>query len=386
MTRTSTSATSPASVGRPVVARVPALVLALAVTVAAGACGGSTDADGQGAEGAGGGGGTSASSTIGTIAPPGAPPEAAPVLPVTVTDADGDDVTVSDASRIVPVNGDIAEVVFALGLGDAVVGTDVSATYPPEADALPEVGYQRTLLPEPLLSLDPTVVIGNTDAGPPEVLDQVRDTGVPVVILDYPHDLTGPATKIRLVAQALGVPARGEALARQVEDGIQAASDEAERRVEAAGGEPLRAVFLYLRGTAVQQLGGRGSRVDALLEAAGVVDVGVELGVGEFESLTDEALIEAAPDVVVVTTAGLESVGGVDGLVEIPAIAGTPAGRDRRVVALDDQLLLGLGPRTGDALAELVEQLHPSGEPGGAGGSEGNSDRDTDNSDAGDDR
>ena len=303
---------------------------------------------------------TPATTTVATVAPAGAEPEVSPELPVTVTGADGAEVTVTDTSRIIPVNGDIAEVVFALGLGDSVVATDLSATYPPEADALPEVGYQRTLLAEQLLGLDPSVVVANTDAGPPAVLDQLRDAGVPVVVLDYPHDLTGPAAKIRLVAAALGVPARGEALAREVDEVIGAAAAEAARRVEADGGSPPRAVFLYLRGTTVQQVGGRGSGVDALLAAGGAVDIGVELGIDDFEPLTDEALVEAAPEVLVVTTTGLESVGGVDGLVDLPAIRGTPAGRDRRVIALDDQLLLGLGPRAGDALAQLVDQLHPT--------------------------
>lgn len=324
---------------------------ALLLVVVAMGCGGGDDAPADSA---------APTTTVVTVAPPGAEPEAAPELPVTVTGADGAEVTVTDTSRIIPVNGDIAEVVFALGLGDSVVATDLSATYPPEADALPEVGYQRTLLAEQLLGLDPSVVVANNDAGPPAVLDQLRDAGVPVVVLDYPHDLTGPAAKIRLVAAALGVPARGEALAREVDEAIGAAADEAARRVEADGGPPPRAVFLYLRGTTVQQVGGRGSGVDALLEAAGAVDVGVELGVDDFEPLTDEALVEAAPDVLVVTTTGLESVGGVDGLVDLPAIKGTPAGRDRHVVALDDQLLLGLGPRAGDALGQLVDQLHPT--------------------------
>ena len=319
-------------------------------------CGGSS-----GDDSAAGDPGDAPATTVGTVAPPGAPPEAAPELPVTVSGADGEEVTVDDASRIVPANGDIAEVVFALGLGDSVVATDVSATYPPEADALPEIGYQRTLLAEQVLGLDPSVVVANPDAGPPEVLDQLRTAGVPVVVLDYPHDLDGPAAKIRLVAAALGVPARGEELARSVTAAIDAASASAESLVSAAGDRP-RAVFLYLRGSNVQQVGGRGSGVDALLAAAGAVDVGVELGVDEFQPLTDEALIEAAPEVLVVTTSGLESVGGVDGLVELPAVAGTPAGRDRRVVAVDDQLLLGLGPRTGEALEQLVAELHPGGE------------------------
>jgi heme transport system substrate-binding protein len=331
--------------------RSRSFVLALTVALVAG-CGADSDSASPGEPRGG-------MTTVETVAPPGASPEAAPELPVTVTGADGDEVTVTDASRIIPANGDIAEVVFALGLGDSVVATDVSATYPPEADALPEVGYQRTLLAEPMLGLDPSVIVANPNAGPPEVLDQMRDAGVPVVVVDYPHDLAGPAAKIRLVSAALGVPARGEALARRVTAAIDAARDEATRRVEAAGGDRLRAAFLYLRGQNVQQMGGRGSGADALIEAAGAADVGTEMGIDEFGPLTDEALIEAAPDVLVVTTTGLESVGGVDGLVEMPAVAGTPAGRDRRVVAIDDQLLLGLGPRTGDALAQLVDGLHP---------------------------
>ena len=339
----------------------------LVVLVAAACGGGGDDSASSARDGEGAAEAEASATTVGTVAPAGAELEAAPVLPVTVTGADGDEVTVDDASRIIPVNGDIAEVVFALGLGDQVVATDLSATYPPEADALPEVGYQRTLLAEQILGLEPTVVVANTDAGPPEVLDQLRNAGIAVVVVDYPHDLTGPAAKIRLVAPALGVPARGEALAREVDAAIGTATDQAAERVEAAGGEPLRAAFLYLRGTNVQQVGGRGSGVDALLEAAGVVDVGVDLGVDEFQPLTDEALLEAAPDVLVVTTTGLESVGGVDGLVEIPAVAGTPAGRDRRVIALDDQLLLGLGPRAGDALAQLVDELHPSDDSSRAG-------------------
>jgi iron complex transport system substrate-binding protein len=339
--------------------------LALGGLVAA-ACGGGDD-DGDRSDRGDEDVGDGASTTVATVAPAGAPPEAAPELPVTVTGADGDEVTVRDVSRIIPANGDIAEVVFALGLGADVVATDLSATYPPEADALPEVGYQRSLLVEPMLGHDPTVVVANTDAGPDDSLDQLRDAGVPVVVLDYPHDLTGPAAKIRLVAQALGVPARGEALAREVDAAIAGAVADAEARVEAAGGERPRVAFLYLRGDSVQQLGGRGSRADALIEAAGAVDVGVELGLDDFEPLSEEALVRAAPDVFLVTTTGIESVGGVDAFLELPAIAQTPAGRDRRVVAVDDQLLLGLGPRTGDALAQLVTELHPAshetGEP-----------------------
>jgi iron complex transport system substrate-binding protein len=283
-----------------------------------------------------------------------AEPEAEPVLPVALTDETGESVTVDDVSRIIPVNGDVAEVVFALGLGDRVVATDLSATYPPEADARPEIGYQRALVAETILAHEPTVVIGDSLAGPPGALDEVRAVDVPVVITEYPRDVDGAARKIRAIATALGVPGRGELLARETEAAIASARDEA----DALEGDGPPVAFLYLRGEDVQQIAGAGSGISALITDAGAIDIGTELDVDEFAPLGAEALIEAQPDVIVVTTSGLESVGGIDGLVELPAVAGTPAGRERRILAYEDQLVLGLGPRTGEFLHQLVDDLH----------------------------
>ncbi|MGK2965745.1 MAG: ABC transporter substrate-binding protein, partial [Tepidiformaceae bacterium] len=92
---------------------------------------------------------------------------------------------------------------------------------------------------------------------------------------------------------------------------------------------------------------------------AGGVDAGTEIGLRQaFTPITSEALVEAAPDVILMTTTGLESVGGLDGLVKIPGIAQTPAGQARRVVALEDGLLFSFGPRTPEALRLLVEGLY----------------------------
>jgi iron complex transport system substrate-binding protein len=106
-------------------------------------------------------------------------------------------------------------------------------------------------------------------------------------------------------------------------------------------------------------LGGKDSGADAMIAAAGGIDVGTELGIEGFRQLTSEALVSARPDVILVLTAGLESVGGVEGLLRIPGVAQTPAGRERRIVHYDDLLLLGLGPRTGRALRLLIRGLHP---------------------------
>ena len=256
--------------------------------------------------------------------------------------------------RIVPVDGDLAEVVFALGLGDQVVATDLSATYPPEADALPQIGYQRALTAEPIAAFEPTLVLATDLAGPPETLDQLRALDIPVTVIEREPTLEGPAAKIRAVAEALGVSERGEELVAELEADIDAALAAA-ADVE----ERPRVLVLYVRGEQVQLIFGEGSGFDEVLPAVGAIDVAGELGLGETSELTAEAMVRAAPDVLVVTTSGLESVGGVDGLVSIPGISRTPAGQNRRVLAYEDQFLLGGGPRFGQMLQQLVADLHP---------------------------
>jgi iron complex transport system substrate-binding protein len=256
--------------------------------------------------------------------------------------------------RIIPLDGDVAEIVFALGLGDRVVATDLSATYPPEADALPQIGYQRALNAEPILEFDPTLVIGTDIAGPPEAIEELERVGVPVVIVPTPSDATGPGTKIRAIAAALGVPDAGERLATSVESAIAAATPSDPSNSPAAG---LRVAMLYLRGSSTQLLFGQGTSIDWLIEATGAVNVADEMGIVETADITAEALIAAAPDVLLVTEDGLASVGGLDGLVALPSLAATPAAQHRAVLAYDAQLMLGNGPRTGDFLAQLMLDL-----------------------------
>ncbi len=264
-----------------------------------------------------------------------------------------DGTTASSEVRILPLDGDLAEVVFALGLGDQVVATDISATYPPEADALPEIGYQRSLAAEPIAAFEPTIVLATDIAGPPEVLDELERLGFDVVMIPTESTPEGPGDKIRAVADALGVPERGETLAAEVDSAITAAM----QRAEAAATTP-RVGVLYLRGSNVQLLFGRGTDVDWIIDAVGAVSIADDLGIGETAPINAEALVLAAPDVLIVPERGLESVGGVDGLLELPGVAATPAGEARRVLTYDDQLLLGNGPRTGALLDQLITDLY----------------------------
>lgn len=279
-----------------------------------------------------------------------------PALPATVVDVNGDEITVEDISRIVVLNGDITEVVFALGLGGNVVAVDTSATYPAEeTEALPKIGYQRRLSAEGVLSMSPTLVIGNENAGPPEVLEQIRSTGVPVVILESVSTIDGAARKIRGVAQALGVPDRGEEIATELEAQIEEV-----RTLAAQAEERPTAVYLYMRGVDSLFLIGVNSLSHELFEASGAVSGAALAGVFQpFIPLTAEALAVVNPDCIVVLTAGLASVGGREGLLAIPGVGQTAAAETGCILDFDDQYFGGGGPRMGQVLMDLLRAFHP---------------------------
>ena len=262
--------------------------------------------------------------------------------------------TVPEApQRIIPLDGDLAEVVFALGVGDQVVATDISATYPSEADALPEVGYQRALAAEPIAEFEPTLALATDIAGPPEVFDELERLGIEVVMVPTESSPQGPGDKIRAVAAALDVRDVGDRLAADVDAAIAAA-------IERAAGAPTtpRIGVLYLRGENVQLLFGTGTDAHWIIEAVGGIDIADELGIADTAPINAEALVMAAPDVLIVPERGLESVGGIDGLLALPGVAATPAGEQGRVLVYDDQLLLGNGPRTGELLEQLITDLY----------------------------
>lgn len=334
---------------------ISVLTLALLATGCAG-----NDGGGSGSGGSGGGTANRAGAavTADRVEPPATVPE--PRLPVTVDSADGTKVTVTSADRLVPLTGSLNEIVFTLGLGEHVVARDITATFE-QAERLPVVTRAHDVSAESVLSLRPTLVIAETTTGPAEAVDQIRDAGIPLLVVEPAKSLDDVGKRITTVAHALGVDAAGEELSSRTAERIAAV----QKRIPApADGAKPRVAFLYLRGSAsVYLLGGRDSGASSLLEAAGAVDAGKESGLDkDFTAITSEALAKAAPDAILLMTKGLESVGGPDGLVKIPGVAETPAGLDRRFVSVDDGVLLNYGPRTDQVLASLVEQLYPDGE------------------------
>jgi len=258
----------------------------------------------------------------------------------------------SDSLRIVSLGGSVTEIVFALGAGDAVVGVDASSLYPEAAQDRPDVGYFRRVPAEGVLSLEPTVVLASEATGPPETLDQLRAAGVDVHVIPEESSVDGARAKIRAVADVLDRPDAADRLIQTMEEDLQEA-----RRLRASVDRSPRVLFVYARGAGTMQVAGRGTSAEAMIELAGARNA--VTGFDGFKPMSAESVAAAEPDVLLMLDRGLESIGGVDGLLKQPGIALTPAGENRRIVAMDDLLMLSFGPRLGEAVRTLTRKLHP---------------------------
>jgi iron complex transport system substrate-binding protein len=285
-----------------------------------------------------------------------------PALPATVTDAQGTTVTVTDTSRILALDvyGTLSRTVFELGLGDSVVGRDLSTQFAEAADLPLVTRSGHDLSAESILELDPTVILTDTSLGPWDVVLQMRDAGIPVVVTDSHRGLDNLASLTHQVADALGVGEAGELLATRIETQVADTTAAIAEVAPADDSARLRTVFLYVRGqSGVYYMFGGDSGADELIDGVGLYDVAEEIGWDGMRPVTDEGIVAAAPELVVLMTKGLESAGGVDGLLErLPALATTPAGQNRRFVDMDDSQVLGFGPLTAAVLEALAVAVY----------------------------
>lgn len=250
----------------------------------------------------------------------------------------------SAGPRIVAIGGAVTETLFALGLGAQVVAVDTSSSFPEAVHALPRVGYQRTLAAETVLAFRPTLVLASHEAGPPAALAQLRSAGVRVEVLPEVGDARSAAERVRQLGELVGKRAAAAALARPLDE-----------LVPRRGATAPRVLFLFARGAGVAMVAGDRSPAATMIELAGGVNA--VRGFSGYKPLSGEAVLAAAPEVVLVPTRSLTALGGSEALWRLPGLAQTPAGRAARLVQLDDLLLIGFGPRLADAVEQLGRAL-----------------------------
>ena len=257
----------------------------------------------------------------------------------------------SAGERIVAAGAAVTEILWDLGAQAQVVGVDTTSRRPAEALATrPDIGYYRRLAPEGLLSLGPTLVIAVDGAGPRETLEAVRSAGVEVVRVPEAWSAAGVRSKIETIGRRVG----REAEAKRLAD----ASDAAFARLaaeRAKRSERPRVLFLMSLAGDRSLAAGRGTPADALIDLVGAVNVAG--GFDGYKQMTDEALVEAAPDVVAMMDVGAGPP-SPDKVFAVPALAGSPAARTRRLIGVDGVTHLGFGPHFAEEALDLMRRIH----------------------------
>jgi iron complex transport system substrate-binding protein len=256
------------------------------------------------------------------------------------------------ASRVVVLANGVAEIMQSLNAQSIIVGRDISSTEKSLAD-VPIVSSGHQVLPEKVIALKPDLVLIDASTGPRSAIETIKSAGISVIETPESWSLKELPMKVRAVGRAIGAQDQAEQLIQELNKSLEISSLKSSPRV----------AFLYLRGTSsIYLIGGQGSGADSLLQAIGAIDVGAQSLDRPFNTLTAESLAALNPDVILVMTKGLESVGGVQGLLKLPGVAQTNAGNNSAVIDVDDSLLLSFGPRTPslvEALAIALSKVAP---------------------------
>lgn len=260
--------------------------------------------------------------------------------------------TLPDTSRLVAIGGSLTEIIYALGEEERLIARDSTAVYPPEALELPDVGYMRAISPEGVLSIDPSAILMLEGSGPPEAIDVLQKASIPMAVVPETFDAEGILTKIETVGHAIGVEDKADQLAEETRADLAAAQaltgDVEERR---------RVLFVLSNQGGRLLASGTGTAADGAINMAGAINVMSDYA--GYKQVTDEAVIEARPDVVLVMARGSGDHSAADDeLLAHPAIAATPAGSNGAIIRMDGAYLLGFGPRTAAAIRDLASELY----------------------------
>lgn len=252
------------------------------------------------------------------------------------------------AQRIVSAGGSITEIIYALGQEHRLVARDSTSNHPPKVSELPNVGYVRRLSAEGLLSVNPDLILAEEGAGPPETLEVLAETQIPLITVPMGHDRAAVLTKIEVVGDALDVPKEGAALAARVGGAI----DEATNHLDLAD---KRVLFVLTMQGGQVLAAGQDTAAQGIIEMAGARNA--VQGFDGYKPLGDEAIITSAPDIILMMEGGRSVSDTDEEVLSHPAIAATPAGQNQALIRMDGMLLLGFSVRTGEAVTELAAEL-----------------------------
>ncbi|QBJ08115.1 hemin ABC transporter substrate-binding protein [Rahnella aquatilis] len=246
------------------------------------------------------------------------------------------------AEKLVSIGGDVTEIVYALGAGNEMVARDSTSLRPQAVLALPDVGYMRQLNTEGILSMHPSLVLSSELAEPSLVLKQLEQNGVKVVRVPGTPSADIVPDKIEVIAAALNRQAEGEKLIATYRSQISAIQHDA---------LPVKMLFVMSHGGMSSMAAGQNTAADAMITSVGAKNA--MQGFSRYRPLSQEGVIAGAPDILLLTADGVKTLGGMDQVWKLPGVAMTPAGKNKRVLVIDDMSLLGFGLQTPAVMAQL---------------------------------
>lgn len=256
------------------------------------------------------------------------------------------------AKRIVALGGTVTEILYALGAGDRIVARDSTSSYPADALSKPDVGYMRALSSEGILSQKPDLILSEDGAGPADVIGILKASEVPMVTIDTPPEGRAIAPKIEAVGSAVGLEDKAKELAAQVDADLAVLAKD----VASVGDKKKRVLFVLSTAGGRIMAAGKDTEAAAIIEMAGGINAAQDIT--GYKPLTDEAVIAAAPDVVLTMQRGSHAA-NPDEVFGFPAFQSTPAAASKSLISMDGLYLIGFGPRTPAAGRELAAKLYP---------------------------
>lgn len=262
-----------------------------------------------------------------------------------------------DSSKLVAIGGAVTEIVYALGEGSRLVARDSTSMFPEDALKLPDVGYMRQLSPEGVIAVNPTAILAVEGSGPPDALAVLKSAGIPFETVPEGFDRAAILKKIAVIGDFLGVPEKAKELEAEVGADLDSAIADAATRPE---NERKRVLFILSFQNGKVMAAGAHTAADGIIGLAGAINA-TDGAFEGYKPLSDEAVIEAKPDVVMVMTR--PGAGSSDEeVLAHPAISVTPAGANKAILRMNSLHLLGFGPRTATAIRDLNKELY--GKPG----------------------
>ncbi|MBB5634858.1 iron complex transport system substrate-binding protein [Pedobacter cryoconitis] len=253
----------------------------------------------------------------------------------------------ADSTKIVSLSGAISEVLAGTGLEKNIVGTDITSNYPESLKAKPKVGHNKNINAEGIMALQPDLVIGIKKDISPALAAQFKTAGVKLLLVDQEFSIHGTKHLISTLTDSLHVKPKGDSLIKVLDADLA--------KVKMAAKKP-KVLFIYARGAGTIMVGGTGTQVESAIKLAGGQNAVTEFP--DYKPLTAEALVKANPDVILFFDSGLQSLGGPDGVAKIQGIKETNAGKNKKIISMDGELLGSFGPRLGIAIQELAAKIN----------------------------